>query len=524
MRSKLLSFAITTLTLSLFIGASHAEKGEKEKKRPKRGSVSLGAYNQDKGMNDRALEMNRAFMEVSAKVSPSVVSVVTYRNVSQSPQQNMHPFFEYYFGVPPQQDPRNVPPQPEEKRRVPFGGGSGFIISADGYILTNNHVVEGADDIEVTLPNKKEYMAEVIGTDKKTDVAILKINPGSEKLVQAMLGDSKALQVGEWVVAIGNPFGYENTVTAGIVSQVGRRPRGYQMNGPEGYQNFIQTDAAVNPGNSGGPLVNLRGEVIGVNTLIVSRTGGYLGLSFAVPIHMAKKIAEDLIYDGKVTRGFLGITLQEVDSDMANALGLPAPQGCLVQDILKDTPAEKGGFKANDIVLSVGKERIEDCQHLRNLVADLHPDEKEDFGIMRESKRSNLSVKIGSRSEDSDLSVKDADAPQEGKDVNGTFYSKKIGLRFSAITKDLSDKYSLSKDSKGMVIVEVVAGSTANEKGLSEGDLILSFKRSVDKNFIDIGDGKTLIKSLSDMKSGESIALNISSKGRKAMVALKARN
>lgn len=508
----------TALVLSLILGMGSATpwaKDGKEDPRPKRGSLELGKGKPAQTDAARIELLNGAFAKVVDAVAPAVVSVTTEKKWSERSQQLNHPFFEF-FGMPEQQ-----PGQPEAqgpKRNIPLGGGSGFIVNKAGYVFTNAHVVDGADIVKVSLFNKRSYIAKVVGVDKKTDVAVLKITPKGEDLTVAVFGDSKKLTIGEWVLAIGNPFALQNTVTSGIVSAKGRRD---QMAG-DSYQDFIQTDAAVNPGNSGGPLVNLKGEVIGINSSIYTRTGGYMGVSFAIPISMAMKVAEDLIYEGKVTRGYLGIGIDNVSENLAEAMGLQGTQGCLVREVIKNGPAAKGGLKEGDIILKVAGNAVQDASDLRNMVADLRPGDKYDFEVLRDGKRSTIGLKIGSKPDDGVVADDDSGPTTEPEEEGGSFYSKKLGIHFAALDKDARAKYGIPQDQQGLVVTSVSDGSSAAENGMVDGFVLSAFKRQSDASFVKSEDPKKLLNVLKTLKPGEKIAFKVFYKGRTDFIALKA--
>lgn len=280
---------------------------------------------------------------------------------------------------------------PREQKRA--GLGSGFIISEDGYIVTNNHVVDGADDVRVKLSDDREFAAKVVGTDPRTDVALVKID--EDGLVPVSFGDSKNLEIGEWVLAIGSPFGLDQTVTAGIVSATGRGNVGIVD-----YGDFIQTDAAINPGNSGGPLVNLRGEVVGMNTAIFSRSGGSMGIGFAIPIDLIRRIETSLREEGHVVRGYLGVYIQDLTEGLAKSFGKEDTKGALVGRVLEGAPADKAGLEEGDIVLGVGGHEVENSDDLRNYVAGLRPGTKVDLDVLRNGKRRTLDLEVGKLGED----------------------------------------------------------------------------------------------------------------------------
>lgn len=276
---------------------------------------------------------------------------------------------------------------PEARRHV-RGQGSGFVIDPSGYILTNSHVVGRADTVTVTLSDGREWEAEIVGTDPKTDVAVIKID--GHDLPVLPMGDSDKIEVGQWVLALGSPFGLTGTVTSGIVSATGRSSMGITD-----YEDFIQTDAAINPGNSGGPLVNLRGEVIGINTAIVSRTGGYMGVGFAIPINMAKEICDQLISEGSVTRGHLGVAIQNVTAELARSFGMEKPEGVLVGDVVDNSPADKAGMQPGDIILTFDGQTVRRMTKLRNLVAQTAPGREVEIVVHRDGERETLQVTVG---------------------------------------------------------------------------------------------------------------------------------
>jgi serine protease Do len=506
--------ARSALLLVALAFAFASAQESKEDARPKRGTVELGKGPRAQTDAAKVAELNGLFGKVVESVTASVVSITTEKKWSaQQQQQFNNPFYEF-FGIP-------RPPVPDDrtpKRNIPLGGGSGFIASKQGHILTNAHVVEGADVVKVRLNNKKTYVATVLGVDKKSDVAVVRIEAPASELRPAAFGDSRDIAIGEWVLAIGNPFALQNTVTSGIVSAKGRRD---QYMGADSYQDFIQTDAAVNPGNSGGPLVNLRGEVIGINSSIYTRTGGYMGVSFAIPINMAVKVAEDLIYDGKVTRGYLGGAIDDVDENLAGALGLPGEGGCLLREVMPNSPAARGGLKSGDIVLSADGEAVLDAAHLRNIVADLRPGQDYPFEIWRDGKKSALKVKVGAKpgegGDEQGLPV------PEGEDTRGGYSSGKLGLRFDAINGETRKRYGLPEDVSGAVVLEVMDGSSAAEVGLLEGMVILQYKRKQDPGFVPVKDAKALSAAIGSLQKGENIAFLIHNKGKTDLRALRAR-
>ncbi len=310
------------------------------------------------------------------KASPAVVSINTSKAARRNPRSN-DPWFRFFFGDQGADQPQ-------------VGLGSGVIVSADGYILTNNHVVEGADEIEVTLNDSRHARGKVIGTDPETDLAVLKIE--LDKLPVIVLGNSDALQVGDQVLAIGNPFGVGQTVTSGIVSALGRNQLGINM-----FENFIQTDAAINPGNSGGALIDVNGNLEGINTAIYSRSGGSMGIGFAIPVSMAKKVLSDIVTEGKVTRGWIGVEPNDLSPELAETFGVKASTGVIITGVLQNGPAAKAGIRPGDVITQVGEDKVDNVQELLTAVAGLRPGEGSRFALQRGSDRMELSVTPGTR-------------------------------------------------------------------------------------------------------------------------------
>jgi len=388
-------------------------------------------------------------IDVSKK---AVVTVASERLVRRNTGGNpLDQFLRQLYGFPPQ---RNSGPQLEEKM-VPYGMGSGVIVSSDGYILTNNHVVTDeqgyeADGIKITLADNREYDAEIVGRDPKTDIAVLKIE--EENLPVIPMADSRNLRVGDIVFAIGNPMGLQQTVTMGIVSATGRS--GLGLLGQEGYENFIQTDAAINMGNSGGALIDTEGRLVGINSAILSQSGGNIGLGFAIPVNMAQSILTGLVHDGEIRRGYLGIYLQDLDSDLAEAMHLTHSRGTLITDVAKDSPAEKVGLKRGDVILSLDGNAVDDSGELRVQIAELRPDTEVILGIWRDGKEIDLKATLGSG---------DHVATMTGEVLEG--------VTFSPNSADLQDRYNLSSG-KGLVVTSVDA-SSPYRRILGEGMLLL---------------------------------------------------
>lgn len=393
------------------------------------------------------------FTALVAKTKDAVVSIEVESRVSAPSTINGFPpeIFEDFFGFP---DPFGQQFEAPREQRILQGQGSGFIIDSDGYILTNAHVVEGAEKVRVQLNNNKEYNADVIGLDKRTDVALVKIQ--GDHLPVAKIGDSDQVQVGDWVLAIGSPFGFSHTATQGIVSAVAR-------NLPSGdYVPFIQTDAAINPGNSGGPLFNLRGQVVGVNSQIYSQSGGFMGISFAIPIDVAMNVADQLRRNGKVERGRIGVVIQEVNYDLAKSFGLEAANGALISQVTPGGPADKAGLQPGDIVQSVNGENVKASSDLPVLVGMMPPGTQLTLGIWRNGKREEVQVTLGSSNTGS------ADAGnQSGSATNADngsgFTSEPTGLQ-------------LRSQGQGLLVLQVEGA--AQQAGLRRGDIILMVNRT----------------------------------------------
>ena len=392
----------------------------------------------------------KAFSQVAASAKPAVVHISVESTVSSAGNYDQffnHPFFEQFFGPHYRQNPA-----PQRKQQ---GSGSGFIISEDGLILTNNHVVENADDITVTLADNRKIDGKLIGTDPKSDVALIKVDI-DEKLPTVKLGDSEALEVGEWVIAIGNPFGLNQTVTVGVVSAKGRSRVGINE-----YENFIQTDAAINPGNSGGPLLNIYGEVVGINSALYTRTGGYMGIGFSIPVNMVKYIVDQLEKHGKVTRGLLGIMLQDIDEDLAESFDLSKVKGILITEVVKDSPAEKAGLKARDIIVKMNDVELRDSGDLRNKVAMTIPGTEVDLEVIRDGKPKTIEVVVGEQP---------ADFSSVGQYRSSSPLGK-FGLELQELTEELAAQ--LGYEGRGGVIIsEVDPDSPAAKSGLKPGQLV----------------------------------------------------
>ena len=409
------------------------------------------------------------FTELVEQVGPAVVNIRTTAKARTARSDNpadeeMQEFFRRFFGVPiPRQGPRQGPPgqgQGEEEA-VPRGVGSGFIVSSDGFVMTNAHVVEGADEVTVRLTDKREFKARVVGADKRTDIAVLKLD--ATGLPAVRLGDVSRLKVGEWVIAIGSPFDLDNTVTAGIVSAKARDTGDLVP--------FIQTDVAINPGNSGGPLINLRGEVVGVNSQIYSRSGGYMGISFAIPIDEATRVAEQLRSSGRVVRGRIGVQIGEVTKDVAESLGLPKAAGALVRSVEPGGPAEKAGLEAGDIVTRFDSKPVEKWSDLPRLVGNTKPGTKSTLQVLRRGSTRDLGITVA------ELEPEARPVAQRGKaDPKAPPASTQVaslGLTVVDLTAEQRKELKL----KGGVLISAVDGPAARA-GVQEGDLVLAVANS----------------------------------------------
>ena len=405
----------------------------------------------------------KAFSSVVKKAGPAVVYIGVEKMANSFGGQGQgggqdpfgmfnDPFFQRFFGKQ-FQHPGMQPRQFKQR-----GAGSGFIISPDGLILTNNHLVEDADTIKVRLADEREFTAKMIGTDPQSDVALIKID--GTNLPTLPLGDSDKLEVGEWVIAIGSPFELSQTVTVGVVSAKGRSRMGIND-----YENFIQTDAAINPGNSGGPLLNIHGEAVGINTAIFSRSGGYMGISFAIPINMAKSIKNQLQKDGKVTRGWLGVVIQDVDEDLARSFDLDKAEGILIAEVAENSPAQKAGLKQGDVILSLNGKKLDDVANLRNRVALTPPDSKVTLQLIRDGQKKNIDVIIGEQP--SDLSR--AARGSRGRGHGSLF--EKMGMSLQDLTPELAEQFGYTRG-QGVLIAEVTPDSPAARVGMQPGQLI----------------------------------------------------
>jgi len=440
------------------------------------------------------METSKAFSEIVSSVSPAVVNISTTKVFRRDTEPFLEdPFFDFFkpfhdFRMPKKWKEQNL--------------GSGVIVSPDGYIITNNHVVEKSDEIKVTLLDKRSFKGKIVGADPKTDIAIVKID--ASNLPTIPWGDSEKLQVGEFVLAIGNPYGLSHTVTMGIISAVGRANVGIAD-----YEDFIQTDAAINPGNSGGPLVNIKGELIGINTAIFSRTGGYQGIGFAVPSNMVRPLMSQLIQKGKITRGWLGVTIQELTPELSQKFGIEKSKGALVSDVAKGSPAEKAGIIRGDIILELNGKEVKDVGSLRNMVAQSKVGSEVSIKILRSGKEYTVRLVI-------------AELPREVAEVvpnqipDDSELGALTGLTVMSLTKEIARQLGFSKDEKGVVVVRVEPESPADEAGIKKGDII----KEIDRKRVDYLEDFNRIAT--NMKKNETVLLFIARGDKKFYVTLKA--
>lgn len=451
------------------------------------------------------------FAELVEKTGPAVVNIRTtekargaqgFQGFPGIEDDDAQEFFRRFFGLPtprsqpnPNPNQRRRSPQPQAEEEVPRGVGSGFIISGDGYVLTNAHVVNGADEVYVKLTDKREYKAKIIGMDQRTDVAVVKIE--GSNLPRLTIGDSNKIRVGEWVIAIGSPFDLENTVTAGIISAKARDTGDYLP--------LIQTDVAVNPGNSGGPLINMRGEVVGINSQIYSRSGGYMGISFAVPIDEAMRVVEQLKLTGKVSRGRLGVQIGEVTKDVAESLGLAKAQGAVIRKVEAGTPADKSGLKAGDIILKFNGLAIEKSSDLPRLVGNTKPGTKSTITVWRSGASRDIAITLTEVEPE-----KNARKPATGKGKGEAGPANALGL----VVSDLTDAQKSELRVNGGVVVDSVDGPAARAD-LRPGDVISQV------NNTDIRDAKQFNALVAKLDSKKAAALLVQRGGASQFVSIR---
>ena len=457
-----------------------------------------------------------SFADLAEELSPSVVNISTTQVVNRSGRGQMEipnfppgspfedffrEFFENRRGMEPEGDS-------DRPRRRPSSLGSGFVISADGYIVTNNHVIEDADSISVILQDDTVLEAEIVGTDAQTDIALLKVET-TEDLKPIEWGDSDTARVGDWVVAIGNPFGLGGTVTAGIVSARSRDI------GSGRYDNFIQTDASINKGNSGGPLFNMDGSVIGINTAIYSQTGGSVGIGFSIPSNLAQSVIEDLQEFGRTRRGWLGVQIQSVDEDMAESLGLDSARGALVAGVQEDSPAEKAGVEQGDVILEFDGKQVETMRRLPRIVADTDINKRVRMMVWRDGKEVRLGVQVGELDEDEPqlASLRTTEEPAQPEER----VIADLGITVAEITDEMREQYSLPEDATGLVIVEIDDESDAIEKGLRRGSIINEINQQAVTTVAEAEDAIAAVKE----KDRKAVLLRVQNGSRYVMMAVR---
>lgn len=440
------------------------------------------------------METGKAFSEIVRTVSPAVVNISTTKLVQKESGNIFEdPFLDFFspfheFGLPRKWKERSL--------------GSGVIVSADGYIVTNNHVVEQADEIKVTLFDRSTFKGNIVGADSKTDLAIIKID--AHDLQTLSWGDSEKLQVGEFVLAVGSPYGLSNTVTMGIISAVGRANVGIAD-----YEDFIQTDAAINPGNSGGPLVNIHGDLIGINTAIFSRTGGYQGIGFAVPCNMVRLIMDQLIQKGKVIRGWIGVTIQELTPELSKRFGLRKTRGALVSDVTKNSPASRAGIRRGDIITKFNGKEVKDVSSLRNMVAQSKTGSQISLRVFRSGKEFPVKVII-------------VELPKEVAEVKTEYLPSErnteilTGLTVMDLTREIIRQLGFNKEEKGVVVVRVAPGSAADEAEIKKGDIIQEINKKEIRNLRDFN------SVAAGIQDNESVLLFVNRGGNRFYVILKA--
>ena len=477
---RVLIFAV----LLLFASACHNFTGLQQK-----------AYAQTPKISNESIDFltktGKAMAEVSEAVKPAIVNISTTRT-EKTPQNPFapffnDPFFEKFFG-----DRFRNQETPKEHKEKSLG--SGVIVSTDGYILTNNHVIRNADEIKVLLSDKREFTGKVIGNDSKTDISVIKID--ADNLQTITIGDSDKLRVGEIVLTIGSPYGLNQTVTMGIVSAVGRANVGIAD-----YEDFIQTDAAINPGNSGGALVNARGELVGINTAIFSTTGGYQGIGFAIPSNMAHAVMESLIKKGKVVRGWLGVSIQPITPELAKQFNIKEEYGALVGEVIAGSPAEKAGILRGDVIIEFNGKKVDEPYNLRNTVANTLPGEAVKLKIIREGQTEMITVKIGELPSEIQAELKEYENALKGVSVQD-------------LTPDLYQKLNIPGKIKGVVITRINEGSPAQEN-LLPGDIIQEINRKAIANLQDFENIASKIKPVENIlllifRKGTSLFMSIS--------------
>ncbi|MEA3221684.1 MAG: Do family serine endopeptidase [Thermodesulfobacteriota bacterium] len=471
--TTLIIVAVSSVVIGIFIASSLNLS-----------STSQAALFWDEGAKEKTpITIIPSFSELAKKAKPAVVNIRTTKVIHsedmfkrfygpKGKSDRFEDFFNKFFNNLPNKDMRQK------------SLGSGFIISGGGYILTNYHVIAGAEKISISLADKREFEAKVVGKDEKTDIALIKIDTHKEDLPTVGLGDSDSLNIGDWVIAIGNPFGLGHTVTQGIVSAKAR------IIGAGPYDNFIQTDAAINPGNSGGPLINMKGQVVGINTAIVA-TGQ--GIGFALPINMAKNILPELKETGSVTRGWLGVAIQQVTPEIARAVGLKGPKGAIVSMVYPGDPADKAGIKKGDVILKINSREVKDSYSLTRLIAGLKPESKVKIVVWRDKHEVELTTKLEKRTDKHVASL-------YGRERKSEETQDKLGLKLKEITPEISQRYNL-KDTSGIFVAGIDPKGSASSSNIRQADIIKEINGHQVKDVADYMDV------LHDVKKGDTVLL-----------------
>ncbi len=497
-------------------------QGTNGQPRQEEGDIRFGAEGKpDVPSLDGEATFRTIFAEVAEIIIPTVVSVIP--TIIDTVRYQQNPFYRFFredpfdFFGPPGQG-RQQQQQPEEFYRRREGLGSGVIVSQDGYILTNYHVVAGAQQIEIRLNDDRSFEAEIVGSDSLSDVAVIKIQDAPDDLPVVHLGDSDDLRVGDWTIAIGNPFSLSSTVTAGIVSALNRQVAQTEM-----YQSFIQTDAAINPGNSGGALVNLDGELIGINTMIFSRTGGFMGIGFAIPINMAQRVMRDLITEGRVIRGWIGVSIQDIDANTRQALDLPEnTDGVLVADVFEDQPADKAGIKRGDVIVSINNINIGNANELRNLVARIPPETTVPATIVRDGQEQKVKLTPVERT---DEQLSQADRPTQEPQIpqrEEVDPENKTGIDVVDMSPQIRQQFGISSDVQGAVVEGVKRSVTDTRRALQPGDVITQVKIE-GKGTQEINSAQDFRQAAQAIESGDSVVLLINRRGRTNFISFRYR-
>jgi serine protease Do len=433
-------------------------------------------------------DLGHSFTAVAKQVEPAVVNINTEQIIHNTRGGMQDPFSEFFGG----QSPFGQFQQPRDFKQKSLG--SGFIVDPQGYILTNNHVVENASKISVKLNDGRMMEARVVGTDKQTDLAVLKINASGLPVLR--MAKSDETEVGDWVLAFGSPFGLEKTMTAGIISAKGR------VIGAGPYDNFLQTDAAINPGNSGGPLVNMKGDVIGINAMIESESGGFQGVGFAIPSQMAEEVYTQISQSGRVSRGWLGVQIQDITPELAKGFGLKSEKGAIVADVTADSPAAKAGLRSGDVVVAFNGQQVTNGRDLSLAVASTKPGAPADVKVLRDGKETTFTVKTGERPSDTARDFHSADAEEHGK----------LGIMVENITPDAQKQLHLPS-TRGALVTEVKPGSPAQDGGLRAGDVIKEVNRTP------VNGAADLQAALKNAQKGANVTLRVERQGQTLFLA-----